>query len=69
MPKDSSARYYQKSKESFQKISKDIKIFLKMRKQEYVCEQYKNLLDDGKQSFVEYKKNITNFGNIKPLHK
>ena len=42
-----------------EKIMKDIKIFLKKkknRKQVYGCEQYKNLSEFEKQRLVEYRK-------------
>ena len=41
------------------KLTKDIKVFLKKKKKkkrQYVCECYKNLLDDEKQMLVEYRK-------------
>ena len=64
MSKDSSAKYYQKNKERLQKKAcKDTKVFLKKKKkkkQQYGCEQYKNLPEDGNQKLVEYKKNIIN---------
>ena len=61
MSKNLSAKYYQKNKESFQKkLVKAIKIFLKKKKrQQYGREGYKNLAEDEKQKFVEYKKNDT----------
>ena len=62
MLKTLSVKYYQKNKERLQKkLAKDIKIFLKKKKEkrkkkEYGCERYKNLLEDEKH--VEYRKNI-----------
>ena len=41
------------------KIVRDVKIFLKKRKKEkqkYGCERYKNLSEEEKQKFVEYRK-------------
>ena len=62
MPKSSSAKYCQNSKERLQKkLVKDIKVFLKnkkKKKQTYGHEQYKNLPEDEKQKLSEYRKNI-----------
>ena len=57
-----SVKYYQKNKERLQrKLAKDIKIFLKKKKEkrekrEYGRERYRNLSEDEKH--VEYRKNI-----------
>ena len=62
MSKDSSANYYQDNKERLQKkLLKDIKVFLKKKKEkkrQYGCGQHKDLPEDRKQKLVEYRKNI-----------
>ena len=62
MSKTLSAKYYQENKERLQKkLVKNIKIFLKKKKkkqQQYGCERYKNVLEDEKQKFIEYRKNM-----------
>ena len=62
MSKNLSAKYYQENKERLQKkLVKDIKIFLKEKKQkkrQYGGECYKNLSEDKKQKLVEYRKNL-----------
>ena len=56
-------KYYQESKERLQKkLTKDIKIFLK-KKKEKGRERYKNLSEDEKQKLVEYRKK--NYQRIK----
>ena len=50
------------NKDYKEKVLEDIKVFLKMKKrkkQQYGCEQYKNIPQDGKQKRVEHKKNVT----------
>ena len=69
--KDSSAKYYQKTKKSIKEniLVKGIKIFpkkKKKKKQEYGRKLYKNVPGSEKQSFVEYRKNYSNSG--KTLH-
>ena len=60
--KNLSAKYYQKNKEKIQKkLLKDIRIFSKEekeKKQQYGHECYKNLSEDEKQKFVDYRKKI-----------
>ena len=62
MSKNLPAKYYQEGKERLQKkLMKDIKIFLKKKKnkkRQYGRERYKNLLEDEKQKLVDYRKNI-----------
>ena len=60
MSKTLSAKHYQKNKERlkkkahkrYQSLSKEEK----EKKRQYVCECYKNLLEDEKQMLVEYRK-------------
>ena len=65
MSKDSSAKYYQNTKERLQKkLVKDITVVLKKKKekkQQHVCEQYKNLSEDEKQCRKKYYKMRKNF--------
>ena len=58
MSKTLSAKYYQENKERLQeKACESIKIFLKKKKKpQYGHERYKNLSEDEKQKFVEYRK-------------
>ena len=60
MSKTLSAKYYQENKERLQKkLVKDIKIFLKKKKEkkrQYRRERYKNISGDEKQKLVEYRK-------------
>ena len=50
-------KYYQENKERVQKnLAKDVTIYLKIKKQQYDREHYKNLSEDEKQKFVEYRK-------------
>ena len=62
MSKNLPVKYYQEGKERLQKkLMKDIKIFLKKKKnkkRQYGRERYKNVLEDEKQKLVDYKKNI-----------
>ena len=61
MSENSSVKYYQENKERLQKkIVEDVKVFLKnkKKKQQYGCEQYKNLSEGKKQELVGYWKNI-----------
>ena len=63
MPKDSSAKYYEKKQrkaseeacERYQDFSKEEK----NKKQQYGCERYRNLQEDEKQKLVEYRKKIS----------
>ena len=58
--KNLSAKYYQENKKRLQKkLVKDIKIFLKKKKekkQQYGCEHYKNFSEDETNQLVEYRK-------------
>ena len=57
MSENSSVKYYQENKERLQKkIVEDVKVFLKnkKKKQQYGCEQYKNLSERKKQELVGY---------------
>ena len=59
MPKDSSARYYKKSKEKNQKsLVKDIKILLKKKKTKTknMVMNDQNLSETEKQRLLEYRK-------------
>ena len=59
MSKNLSAKYYQENKARLQKkLVKDIKIFLKIKKRQYVRERYKRFSEDKKQKLVEYRKII-----------
>ena len=42
---------------------KDIKVFLKKKKQQYCCERFKCLLKEEKYKLVEYRKIIYNMRN------
>ena len=39
-------------------LVKDVKVFIKKKKEQYGHERYKNLSEDEKQKLVEYSKNI-----------
>ena len=60
MSKGLSAKHYQNNQERLQKKLVK-KVFLKKKKKkkrQYSDEQYRNLREDEKQKFVEYRKNI-----------
>ena len=59
MSKKLSAEHYQENKERLQKkLVKDIKIFLRKKKQQYGSEHYKNQSEDEKQKLDSIEKNI-----------
>ena len=58
MSKNLAAKYHQGNKERLQKRYQNLSKEEKEKKQQYGCESYKNLSEDGKSKLVEYKKNI-----------
>ena len=60
--KNSSAKFYQKSKRKLQKVAheryQDLSEQDKNKKRQYGCERYKNLTEDKKQRIVKYRKNF-----------
>ena len=56
MSKNSSARYYQKNKESLPKRYQDLSEEENNKNREYDRERYKNLAEDEKQRLFEYRK-------------
>ena len=56
--KNVSAKYYLENKDRLQKkLVKNIKIFLKNKKQQYGCEHCKNVSEDEKNKLAEYWEN------------
>ena len=59
IPKYSSFKYYQENKKRLQtKLVKNFQVFGKKKKQQYGCEQYKNLSEDEKKSWLSLEKSI-----------
>ena len=66
MPKNLSARFYQKYRkghERYRNLSKEDK----NKKRQFTCKWYKNIPEDEKQSLVEYRKNYSKTWKIRTV--